>query len=115
MINLSKEHENEEDEEFKEDTSDINDTNESNLSKDKTKEDIISSLLGKKKSLKVVQAVIFPINTYKLYMIAVGKYNKTIKNKYRCNYCHHMPILSLLGTNNCLTLFHMAECFILWL
>ena len=65
VINLAKEHENEENEEFKEDTSDINDTNESKLSKDKTEEYSIISLAAKNISLKVTQAVIFTINTYK--------------------------------------------------
>ena len=64
MRNLAREHENEENEEFKDDTSEINDTNESKLSKDKTKEALISSMLAKKISLKVIQAVIFSINTY---------------------------------------------------
>ena len=47
MRNLAKEHENEEDEEFKGNTDEINDTNKSKLSKDKTKEALISSLLAK--------------------------------------------------------------------
>ena len=59
--NMAKEHEKEEDEESKEDTSEINDTNESKLSKYKTKESLISSLLDKHFSLKVIQAVIFSI------------------------------------------------------
>ena len=44
--NLSKEHENEKDEESKEDTSEINDMNESKLSKYKTKESLIISMLA---------------------------------------------------------------------
>ena len=47
-------------------------------------------------------------------MIAVGKENKKIKIKDRWNYFHHKPMLSLLGVNNCLPLFHMAKRFI-WL
>ena len=47
-------------------------------------------------------------------MIAVGNESKKIKNKYRWNYCHHMPMLLLLGGNHCLPLFHMAKRFI-WL
>ena len=86
MINLSKEHENEEDEEFKEDTSDINDTNESKISKCKTEESFISSLLAKTLYLKVTQAVIFSIDTYEQDMIAFGNENKKIKNKGRWNY-----------------------------
>ena len=64
--------------------------------------------------LKFIQAVIFSINTYKQYMISVGNENKTIKNKDRWNYFHHMPILPLLGDNHCLPLWHMAKRFI-WL
>ena len=79
MRNLTKEHENEEDEEFKEDTSEINDTNKSKTSKDKTKKALIISLLAKTFSLKVIQAVIFSINTYKQDMITVGENNKKIK------------------------------------
>ena len=71
MRNLVKEHENEEDGEFKEDNSEINDTNESKLSKNKTKKALISSLLAKNFSLKVIQAVILSINTYEQDMIEV--------------------------------------------
>ena len=42
-------------------------------------------------------------------MIEVGNEDKKNKNKYRWNYCHHMHMLSLLGANNCLPLFHMAN------
>ena len=45
-------------------------------------------------------------------MIAIGNENKRTKNKDRCNYHHHIPTLSLLGVNHCLTLFHMAKHFI---
>ena len=81
MRNLSKCHEDEEYEELKEDTSNINDNNESKLSKDKTKEALIRSLLEKYLSLKVTQAVIFSINTYKQYMISVGNENKILKQR----------------------------------
>ena len=47
-------------------------------------------------------------------MIEVGNENKKIKNKDRWNYCHHMPMLPLLGANHCLPLLHMSKCFI-WL
>ena len=47
-------------------------------------------------------------------MIAVRKENKKIKNKYRWDYCHHMPMLPFLRDNNRLPLFHMAKRFI-WL
>ena len=60
---MAKESENEEDEEFKEDTSEINDSNQSKMSKGKTEEAVISSLLAKKFSLKVTQSVILSINT----------------------------------------------------
>ena len=42
-------------------------------------------------------------------MIEVGNKNKTIKNKYIWNYCHHIPMLPLLGENHCLPLLHMAK------
>ena len=93
MISLAKEHENEEDEEFKEDNSGINDNNKSTLSQDKTKEAFISSLSAKNFMLKVTQAVIFSINTYRQDMIAVGNKNNKLKNKDRWNYCLHMSML----------------------
>ena len=46
-------------------------------------------------------------------MIVVGKEDKKNK-KYRWNYCHNMPMLSLLGANYRLPLFHIAKRFI-WL
>ena len=49
--------------------------------KDKTKESLISSLLAKKLSLKVIQAVIFSINTYEQDMIAVGNEKKHKKQR----------------------------------
>ena len=61
--------------------------------------------------LKLAQATIFSINTYEQYIISVGN-KKKIKNKDRWNYCHHMPMLSLLGANHTLPLFHMAKLFI---
>ena len=109
MRNLAKEHEYQEDGEFKEYFSEINDTNESKIGKDKTKEPLISSLLAKKFSLKVTEAVILSINTYKQDITAVGNEDKKIKNKGRWNYFHHMPMLSLLGANHRLPLFHMAN------
>ena len=45
-------------------------------------------------------------------MIAVGNERKTIKNKDRWNYCHHTSMLSLLGANYRLPLFHMTKRFI---
>ena len=47
-------------------------------------------------------------------MISVGNENKTIKNKERWNYYHCMPMISLLGANHRLPLFHMTTRFI-WL
>ena len=47
-------------------------------------------------------------------MISVGNKNEKIKNKDRWNYCHHMPMLSLLGTNHRLPLFHMAK-HLIWI
>ena len=109
---MGKEHENEDDEKFKVYTSKINDTNESKLSKDKTEESLIISMLAKNLCLRVIQAVIFSLNTYEQDMISVGNKNKKIKNKDRWNYCHYMPMLPLLGENNRLPLFYMAKMFI---
>ena len=82
----------------------INDTNESKISTYKKEEALITRLLDKNVLLKFIQAVIFSINTYKQDMISVGNENKTIKNKDRWNYFHHMPILPLLGDNHRLPL-----------
>ena len=90
----------------------INNTNEEKLSKYKTEESLIIRMLDKTLSLKVIQSVIFSINTYEHNMIAVGNKNKNIKNKYRWNYCHHMPILPLLRANHLLPLLHKAKRFI---
>ena len=45
-------------------------------------------------------------------MIEIGNENE--KNKYndKWNYCHHMPILPLLGDNHRLPLLHMNKRFI---
>ena len=112
MRNIAKQHENEEDEYFKKDTSEINDTNESKISKDKTEEAFISSILAKYFSLKVTQVVFFSINTYEKDMIELGTRTKKIKNKDRWNYYHHMPMLLLLGGNHLLPLLHMSKKFI---
>ena len=84
------------------------------ISKDKTKEALITSLLAKTISLKVTQVVIFSTNTCKQDMISFGNDDKNNNNKDRWNYCHHMTVLSLLGANYRLPLFHMAKLFI-WL
>ena len=83
----------------------INDTNESKLSKDKTEEALLNRLLAKDFLLKVIQAVIFSINTYEEDMIEFRKKN-------RWNYCHRMPMLSLLGDNHSLLLLHKSKRFI---
>ena len=46
-------------------------------------------------------------------MTEIVKNKKKIK-KNRWNYCHHFPILPLLGANHSLPLLHMATRF-LWL
>ena len=58
----------------------INYTNESKTIKDKKEEALINRLLAINFSLKVIQAVIFPINTYKQEIIAVRS-EKEIKTK----------------------------------
>ena len=47
-------------------------------------------------------------------MIEIWNMNEKIKNKDKWNYCHNMPILTLLGANNCIPLFYMYKRFI-WL
>ena len=89
----------------------INDINESKISKHKKEEALINHLLAINVSLKVIQSVIFSINTHKQDMIAVGNENRKFK-KDIWNYCHHMPMLPLSGDNNNLPLLHMAKRFI---
>ena len=91
----------------------MNDTNESKISEYKTEEDLISSLLANNYSLKVTQAFIVSVNTYEQDMIEVGN-EKKIKTKDRLDYFNHVPMLSLLGENHRLPLFHMDKSFI-WL
>ena len=69
-------------------------------------------MLAKKISLKLIQSAISSIDTYKQDIISVGNENKKIAVKDRWNYCNHMPMISLLGANHCLPLFHMAKSFI---
>ena len=69
-------------------------------------------MIAKNISLKVTQAVSFSINNHKQDMISVGKENKKYINKDRWNYFHHIPMLSLLGANHRIPLFHMAKRFI---
>ena len=69
-------------------------------------------MLAKTFLLKVIQAVIFSINTDEKYMISVGNENKKIRNEDRCNYCHHMPMLPVVGANHRLPLLNMAKTFI---
>ena len=45
-------------------------------------------------------------------MIEIGNENKKIKKKDNWNYCHHMPILPLLGGNHRLPLLHMSKSLI---
>ena len=45
-------------------------------------------------------------------MIETGNDNKKIKNKDKWNYCHHMPIFTLLEADYCLPLLHMTKRFI---
>ena len=86
--------------------------NESELIKDKTEEALIIRLLSKHFLLKVIQAVIFSVYNYNQDMIAAWKEKKEEKDIW--NYCHHIPMLPLLGTNHRLPLLHMAKHFI-WL
>ena len=68
-------------------------------------------MLDKHILLKVIQAVIFSIDAYEQDTISVGEYINKNK-KYRWNYFHNISMLSLLGANYCLHLFHIAKHFI---
>ena len=54
----------------------MNITNESKISKDKKEEALINCLLAINFSLKVIQALIFSLNTYEKEMIEVGNNNE---------------------------------------
>ena len=82
------------------------------MSKDKKEEALIKGLLAIIFPLEVIQSIIIFVKTYEQKMIEIGNENEKIKNKYRCIYFHHMPILPLLGGNNRLPLLHMAKLFI---
>ena len=45
-------------------------------------------------------------------MIEFGKENKCFYNQDKWNYCHHFPILQLLGVNNNLPLLNMYKKFV---
>ena len=92
----------------------INDGHKPKTSRGITEEDVINSLLDKNSSLKVIQAVLLSIDIYEQDILSVDNENKTINNEDKWNHCNHMPMLSLLGGNHCLPLFHMAKRFI-WL
>ena len=110
-INLAEEYENEEDVEFSENTSEINDSNKSKISEVITEEDVIISLLDKLFSLRLIQAVIFFIDTYEQVVLSVGNENKKNPVKGIWNHFNHIPMLSLLGGNHRLPLFNMAKGF----
>ena len=46
-------------------------------------------------------------------MIEIGDKNEKFKNRDEWNYCHHFPILPLLGDNHRLLLLHTDKRFIL--
>ena len=62
--------------------------------------------------LKVIQSIVISVNTYEHKMIEIGNEKVKIKNKYKWNYYHHMPILPLLGANHHLPLLYMDKRFI---
>ena len=82
------------------------------MSKDKNEEALIKRLLSIYIPPKFIQAIIISTNNYEQKMIEIGNKNKKIKNKDKWNYCHHMPILPLLGDNHRLPLLHMDKRFI---
>ena len=79
--NLAKEHENEEDEEFSENNSEINDSIKSKISKGKTEEDVIISILENFLAQSNPRSY-FSIDTYEKDILSVGNKNKkTSKRK----------------------------------
>ena len=62
--------------------------------------------------LKVIQSIIISVKTYEHKMIEIGNKNEEIINKDKWNFCHHFPILSLLGVNHHLPLLHKYKSFI---
>ena len=67
-----------------------------------------------KKSLKVIKAVMYDIDNHEKDILADGYENKTIETEEKWNQLNIIDIHSLLGTNNCLPLSHMAKSYI-WL
>ena len=105
--NLDEEHKNEEDDDYIEPTYFFKDIIESKL-----QEEVINRLLSKKKSFKVIKAVMFNIDNHEQDILAVGYENKIIQTKDKWNQWNIMDIQSLLGTNHYLLFSHMAKSYI---
>ena len=80
-----------------------------NFSKNETEEDLISSLLAQ----KIPQS---KSSSHFLHWTLQTRHDRSWERehtkKYRWNYCHLLPMLSLLGANHRLPLFHMGKRFI---
>ena len=76
--------------------------------------DVRNSLPGKNISPKVIKTVVFTIYNHKKDIVTVDYHNKTIKTQEKWNSLNLMHVQSLLGTNHCLPLSHMAKSYI-WL
>ena len=77
-------------------------------------EEIRNRLLSKKKSFKVIKAVMFDIDNHEIYILAVGYKNKTIETENKWNQLNLIDIKYMLGTNHRLPLSHMDKSYI-WL
>ena len=92
----------------------INKTNEIKMSESDIEEAHIERLLAKHSPIKVIQSSISTVNTCKQKII---EYEKIIKsnNQDKWNYCHHYPILPLLGVNHCLPPLHTSSNFFIFI
>ena len=59
-----------------------------------------------------MKAVMFDIDKHEKDILAVGYENKTIETEEKWNHLHLIDIQSLVVTNHCLPLSHMAKSYI---
>ena len=110
--NLDNEHKNEEDNKYIEPPSEENDRIQSKISEGIIKKDVINSLLAKISPCRLIKAVLFTIENHEKDISEVGYQNKTIQTKDKWNHLNLMHIKSLLGSNHCMPLSHMAKSYI---
>ena len=85
------------------------------MSEFKKQEELIKRLLAINLLLKVIQSSIISVNSCKQKMIEIENKNEKNKNKDRWNYCHHFPILLLLGDNHIIPLLHRTENLLIFM